>query len=221
MEDILIDIFIGRNPQDLIDLSIKYKQVYHREFSSIAQMASSEELVKALEIVSERNRPDSTVLVDGELVRKDVASIKSTLKMSFPRYQDLFEILLHRSDTHIQQVSIMFELQQKQKPLDMAIRTNTSLSTMAKNICVHAVRTATNMTYRDAMLLRDAMGTNTVLGGGSKKKVAIRVVRMHYFKRHFHQIKGEYHGVSGKDFTKQMKNLKEGVFRDLMYAMSA
>lgn len=221
MEDVLIEIFIGRHPKDLIDLSVKYKQACNRDFSSIASMTSSPELTKALEIISERNRPDSTVLVDQGRVRKDVESIKSTLKMSFPRYEDLFEILLRRSDMHIQQIFIMFGVEHKQKPLDMAIRTNTSLSTMAKNICVHAVRTATHITYRDAMLLRDAMGTNTMLGGGNNKKLAIRVVRMHYFKQHFHQIKGEYHGVSGKHFTKQMKQLKEGAFRDLMYAMSA
>jgi len=221
MDDVLIDIFIGRHPQDLIDLSFKYTQVHRRDFSDISSMTSSAELKKALEIISERNRPDFTVLVDRTRVQKDVESIKSTLKMSFPRYEDLFEILLRRSDPHIHQISLMFALEQKQNPLDKAIRTNTSLSTMAKNICVHAVRTATHITYRDAMLLHDAMGSNTVFGSSNNKKLAIRVVRMHYFKQHFHQIKWEYHGVSGKHFTKQMKQLKEGAFRDLMYAMSA
>jgi hypothetical protein len=106
-------------------------------------------------------------------------------------------------------------------PLDMAIRRNTGLSEMARNVCVHALRTATNMTYRDAMLLHDALGRKSVTGSTNKEKLAIRVTRMHFYKQHWMQIKAEFQGVSGKDFKSKMNNLGGGVFRDLMYAMAS
>jgi hypothetical protein len=106
----------------------------------------------------------------------------------------------------------MYEIHAKE-PLDKAIRKNTSLSEMARNIGVHAVRTATNMTYRDAMLLRDA--------SGKKEKLAIRVTRMHFYKQHWRQIKAEYQGVSGKSFQNKMNSISEGIFRNLMYTMAS
>ena len=50
------------------------------------------------------------------------------------------------------------------KQLDEVIRRNVRLDDMTKKIAVHAVRTATNITYRDVLLLRDAMGANKFLG---------------------------------------------------------
>lgn len=220
LEDLFVELFIGRDPEDLIDLAQKYQIVYKRNLSSISNMVRDKDLERALEIVSEQGRPNSNQ-VDSALVQRDFVKISQILTTSFPRAEDLFEILLRRSDSHIQQLSIMYNVQTKPNmPLDMAIRQNTSLKPMAKSIGVHAVRTATNMTYRDSMLLHDALGRNSIMGGTNKQKLAIRVTRMHFYKQHWKQVKGDFGGVSGKDFKTKMSHLSEGPFRNLMYAMS-
>jgi len=218
LEDIFVEIFVGRHPQDLLELGAKYSQLYQRNLSSVSSTVRSKDLAAALDIISEQNRPDTNVPVDNALVQKDVTRIVSLLRATFPRAEELFEILLRRSNSHIQQVSITFETH-AHEPLDKAIRKNTGLGEMARNIGVHAVRTATHITYRDAMLLRDAM--SGVLGNKNKQKLAIRVTRMHFYKQHWMQIKAEYTGVFGKDFRSKMGNLSDGVFRNLMYTMAS
>ena len=158
--------------------------------------------------------------MDTALVYRDVEALASLLSTSFPRASDVFNILLRRSDTHIQQMSVRYQVVAKQ-PLDKAVRTNASMTDMTKKVAVHAIRTACNMTYRDTMLLKDAMGHNSFAGGISKKKLAIRVCRMHYFKQHWMQIKGEYCGVTGKSFVEKMSKVDSGVFRDLLTEMAS
>lgn len=216
MDDLVIELFIGRDPQDLIDLAAKHQHLYQRNLSTVTTKVRSKDLVRALEIVSEQNRPNFEVPVDMELIQRDVMKIIPILQASFPRAEDLFELFLRRSNRHIQFLSIMYE-QQSKEPLDTAIR-KSGLSQIARDVCIHAVRTATNMTYRDAMLLRNALLTVGTKKG--KLAIAIRVIRMQFYKRHWMQIKAEFVGVTGIDFRSKMNNLSEGVFRDLMSAMA-
>jgi hypothetical protein len=185
----LIDIYIGRNSQDLRELANGFLKL-GQNISTIYNSATSDELKTALSIVAEIQRPDISLPVDTALVYRDVEALKSILSAAFPRASDVFNILLRRSDTHIQQMSLRYQAVTKQ-PLDKAVRTNASLTDMTRKVAVQAIRTACNITYRDAMLLKDAMGHNSFSGGTSKKKLAIRVCRMHFFKQHWRQIKAE------------------------------
>jgi Annexin len=218
IQDILIDIYVGRSPQDLRLLADGFTRL-NSSISTIVNSAESAELQTALGIVSELNRPDTTIPIDAARVYSDVEILISTMSASFPNSSTLFDILLRRSDTHIQQMALHYQMKTGQ-PLDKDIRKNVNISNMANKIAVHAVRTATNITYRDCMLLRDALGHNAMLGGVSKKKLAIRVCRMHKFKQHWLQIKAEYCGVTGKQFVDKVRNSQSGVFGDLMTAMA-
>ena len=99
----------------------------------------------------------------------------------------------------------------------MAIRKNCSLPSQAVKIAVQAVRTAGNMTYRDAMLLRTDLGHN---GSVNKLALGIRVCRMHWYKSHWMQVKAEYNGLSGKDLADEMRTQFSGVFRKLLVDMA-
>lgn len=218
IQDILIDIYVGRNPQDLRVLADGFTKL-GSSISTISNYADSEELKMALGIVSEINRPDTTVPVDTARVYHDVEILISTLSATFPRSSELFNILLRRSDTHISQMALHYQMKIGE-PLDKAIRKNLNISQMANKIAVHAVRTASNITYRDCMLLRDALGHNKIFSGLSKKKLAIRACRMHKFTQHWKQIKADYLGMTGKEFVDKMRNSLSGVFGELMTAMA-
>jgi hypothetical protein len=215
----LIDIFIGRNPHDLRELADGLTKI-KQSISRICNNAKSAELQTALSIVAELQRPDNSLPIDTALVHRDVEALVSTLNASFPRSSDIFNIVLRRSDAHIQQMSVHYGIVTKQ-PLDKAIRTNLSISPMTNKIAVHAVRTACNITYRDAMQLKDALGHNSFAGGISKKKLVIRLCRMHKFKQHFMQIKAEYCGVTGKNFAEKMSKAYSGVFGELLTEMAS
>ena len=226
MEDILIDIFVGRDPEDLRTLNFYYQQ-RHRNVMSGASLASivnkltsSEELRYALMICTEGNQSREPHAVDQQRVLQDVEIIQKQMNMTFPNYQVVFDILLRRHDSHIAQINLFYQMREG-KSLDEALRRNVSLSQMARNIAVHAVRTATDLTYRDCMLLRDAMGANSFLGNGKDEKIGIRVCRMHWHKQHWKQIKAVYVGHMGHEFIEKCKKGKKGLFRDLVVSMAA
>jgi len=217
-EDILIDLFVGRDPQDLAYLNLAYQR-YHSHViagqtlaSAVNGFTTSAELRSALMICTEGNR-DLRPIVDQPRVLLDVAVIKKIMKMTFPPYQRLFDILLRRSDPHIAQINVYYNLQEGVH-LDEAIRRNMCFSEMTRKIAVHAVRTATDLTYRDVMLLRDASGKNSM-----NEKLGIRVCRMHWHKQHWKQIKAVHVGL-GKDFSAKWKG-KKGLFSDIIVSMAA
>lgn len=216
MQDILIDVFIGRHRTDLLHLCSKYQQLFQRNISSVTDMSESRVLREALEIVFEQNRPNEGLPVDGELVHRDITYIVSILEATFPSSDGLFNILLRRSNTHLLQLSLLYEIQTG-RPLHIAICQNMMLNPIAKKIALQAVRTATNLTDRDAKLLLEALGSRSLT---NQRKLAIRVTRMHYYKQHWMQIKGECLGITGKDFKSQMNRRYIGVFRELMSAMA-
>ena len=226
MEDILIDIFVGRDPEDLRTLDLYYQQRHSNVMSGkslasiVDQLTSSEELRYALMICTEGNKSREPRAVVQQLVLQDVEVIQKQMDMTFPNYQVIFDILLRRHDSHIAQINLYYQMREGMN-LDEALRRNVCLNQMTRNIAVHAVRTATDLTYRDCMLLRDAMGANSFLGNGKDEKIGIRVCRMHWHKQHWRQIKAVYVGHMGQELIEKCKKGKKGLFRDLVVSMAA
>jgi annexin A7/11 len=214
----LIDILVGRNPVDLLNLSKGCEKTMGSTLAVALSTSVDESLNSALSILLEFNRPlQPTEPIDTALVSRDVDNIKHILTTSFPRCSDLFNILLRRSDRHIAQISLLYQMQTK-TPLDKEIRQSYGLPPQAVKIAVQAVRTATNMTYRDAMLLRTDFGHG--IGSTNKLALGIRVCRMHWNKTHWMQVKAEYHGVCGKNLADKMRMQFSGVFEKLLVAMA-
>ena len=185
----------------------------------VSSLTTNEELLYALKICSELNRQDPGLPVNQALVSRDVQDIIRILAMSFPTDRELLNILLRRNDAHIAQVALYYHMQTK-KHLDQAIRQSTLLKTMTRKIAVHAVRTAGNITYRDAMLLRDAQSGDSLMGGSNDELLGVRVCRFHWYTQHWLQIKSEYLGLKGREFVDKMNSSKDGLFRDLMVSMA-
>src|SRR5205809_3813459 len=107
MEDILIDIFVGRDPEDLRALNFYYQQLHANVMSGkslasiVNQLTSSDELRYALMISTEGGQSRDPGHVDHQRVLQDVEVIQKQLNTTFPSYQIIFDILLRRRDSHI------------------------------------------------------------------------------------------------------------------------
>ena len=186
--------------------------------SSVLNAATSnDELRSALNIATESTRPDGTYPVDPTLVHRDVEDIIKIMNAGFPSHTALFNILLRRSNEHLMQVSIHYRIT-REKALDEDIRRCAAMSRMMRKIAVHAVRSATDPTYRDVMALKDAMGANSMVGNGSNEKLAIRIVRLHWYKQHWMQVKAAYVGHNGKALVDKV-NGQKGLLRHLLVTM--
>ena len=221
--DILIDIFVGRDPEDLQQLGLAYQRKHSLSMqgkslaSLVKEITKSEELQAALTICIEGGR--GLMPVDQAAIQNDLVEIKNLMKMAFPPPRAFFDILLRRSDPHIASIALYYSMESGLK-LDEAIRRNMSIPSMTRKIVLHAVRSATDLPYRDVMLLRDAMVANNLIGNVVKEKLGIRVCRMHWHRRHWQNVKAVYVGHKGEEFVDKWKN-KKGIFRDLIMSMAS
>ena len=224
LEDILIDIFIGRVTQDIRFLLFKFQQEHGtamsgRTISSTVATATSREILQsALDIAIENTRPDGTYPVDQNLVHRDVDQIVKILKTSFPSHTELFNILLRRSNEHIMQVNVYYCVMKGSRGLHEDLRRNSAMPTMMKKIAVQAVRSATDPTYRDVMLLKDVLGSGSIGRNGSSEKLAIRICRMHWYGQHWRQVKSGYIGYTQGDLVDKVRG-QRGLLRDLLVAI--
>jgi hypothetical protein len=179
---------------------------------------SSPELQCALNICCEADRPLQNERVDTAVVHRDVEEITRILEMQSPPHRELFNIVLRRSDQHLAQVA-MFYRTKASMDLDEAIRRTQSMPSMTRKIAAHAVRTATNLAHRDAMLLFKAMGSESIFRRGRDEMLALRVCRMHWYRHHWRQVRQVYLRLKGRQLVEKMSD-KSGLLGDLMVAMT-
>jgi hypothetical protein len=116
------------------------------------------------------------------------------------------------------QLNLHYRMKNRDRALDEELRRAVALPKMMRKIAVHAVRSATDPTYRDVMALRDAMGAESLVGNGSSEKLAIRICRLHWYRQHWKQVKAGYMGHMGKELVDKV-NGQRGLLRDLLVAM--
>ena len=221
----MIDILIGRNPDDLRYLDIKFQRQstnQGRISSIVNDITSSPELISAFRIATVHPRPPGCHPVDSSLVVEDVQEIGRLLNVGCPLdrlYDKLFNILLRRNDRHISQINLFFHMKEG-KDLDKIIRKSPLLSKTTKKVAIHAIRTATNLVDRDVKMLREALGGEGLVSRGNKEVLGIRVCRMHWYKQHWLSVKEGYKAKTNNQLGNVLKS-KSGLFRDLMVALAS
>jgi len=224
-DDILIDIFIGRHADDIKYLLFKFYQQQQatmtgRSMSSVLDVATSNDILrKALDIAIESTRTNGHYYVVNELlVLRDTDEISRILKAGFLSATKLFNILLRRSDEHLMRINNHYRLRSRDQALDEAIRRCAAMDKMTRKIAIHAVRSATDPTYRDVMSLRDALGSKSLCGNGNNEKLAIRMCRLHWYKEHWRQVKAAYMRHNGRNLVDKV-NGRSGLLKDVLVAM--
>jgi hypothetical protein len=174
-----------------------------------------EELRYALYVVLQQPRPELFLPTDPILVQQDVSDTTTYLKSSDAT--PLFNILLRRSDPHILAIGMSYGMVK----LDRDIDNSNSLSNTAKKVLLHALRTAYNPAYRDAVLLHDSMGGSSAFGRSNDEKLGIRVCRMHWARDSWVRTRQEYGNITRKEFLMKMSRRGSGTFTDLLVAMAS
>jgi hypothetical protein len=152
------------------------------------------------------------------LVNRDVEEIIRILESRPPSYYDLFNILLRRSDQHINQINTFYAMRADMQ-LDESIRRTQTMNSMARKIATHAVRTAVNMVHRDVNLLLKAMGSESILRRGRDEMLALRICRMHWYRHHWRQVRQAYLVLKGKQLVEKVSD-KNGLLGDILVSMT-
>jgi hypothetical protein len=197
--EIFIDIFVGRHPEEILYMKQYFQQHYRPSkgqnppkavslATAVANMHRTNnlpaQLIHALTVCVSVTRPLDTDTVDQDLVNTDVTEIQRILSTAQLAYLTLFGILLYRSDAHIKQIATVYE-ERENRPLEEGIRRCRKLTMVTNKIAEHAVRSAMDRERRDLMLLRRAIGAESIFGRENAELLALRIVRAHWYRNHW------------------------------------
>jgi hypothetical protein len=178
------------------------------------------ELVHALNVCIEANRPLETDPVDQRTVDADVAAIRFILSTSKPSYHDLFRILLLRSDSHIQQIATVYQ-ELENRPLEEGIRRCKKVTRMTSKIAEHAIRSAVDLEHRDLMLLRRAIRAERFFNIGVENDalLALRMVRAHWYRNHWRAVRNGYLKLKEEELATKVAR-REGSLGKILVSLS-
>jgi hypothetical protein len=212
-----MDIFIGREPHDLMLLDRTYRKLHGQGLASVVEdVSGSSRLRMALQIVTEGRQqefPGPYNTPNMELVFRDVDLLIEIYEAGLPDDAALLSIILRRSPRHLQQVARHYELKQG---CDMAqhFEKNAMFHRDTRAIVVHALLSATNPAYRDSILLEEAIQKR------DRNLLAVRMTRMHWYPEHWSLVKRSFQAQQGGGRLIDTVNCYNGLFRDLMVTMA-
>jgi hypothetical protein len=203
MDDHLIHIFIGKHEDDIKHLDNLWQQRQHRSLtSSIPHLTSDKTLQYALRTcITPGDHDDPSKPIDKTLLPRDVKRLEELLRMSFASiihglYSSdfpLLDTLLPRNDRYIEALAQSFQTATGCN-LEDKIR-KSRLDEITKKIGVHALRMATDPTYR-----RDCAAKNVVALGWGREELGRRVSRGHWYDHHWKDLSAIWGGLFHADF---------------------
>ena len=155
-------------------------------------------------------------LVDFALVDRDVDELIEIRQGGIADDSALLSTILRRSPSHLHRVAVRYKVKCG-VDMDRDFRRGQAYQFHedTRRVVVHAIRSAVDPTYRDCMLLKDALGRR------DPTLLAVRMTRMHWYSQHWHQVKAAFIGHSGYQLIDQVNSGKHGeLFRDLMVSMA-
>ena len=191
-----------------------YCRLHGRGLASVVEdITGSTPIAIALRIITEGHYHHPAEPVNIALVDRDVDLLIELRRAGLPDPATLLSTLCRRSHTHIRQVAVRYRLK-RGIDMDRDFRTCAMFTQETRAVVVHIIRSALDPTYRDVMLLKDALRKS------DPTLMAVRMTRMHWYPQHWHQVKSQYMGICGEHLIERMNSRYNGLFRDLMVTMA-
>lgn len=181
--------------------------------TDVEDFTSSDSLGNALRVITELSGIDPYAPLNMALVHRDVEDLIAVRESGVRQPAGAFGILFRRTHEHLRQVFTRYSLV-RGKEIDRDFRTAYGLSENTRSIIVHQVRSILDSTYRDCMLIKDALKQR------DPTLLAVRVTRMHWYPQHWTQVKASWVSYDHGERLIDRMNRYDGLFRDLMVTMA-
>jgi len=181
--------------------------------TDVETFTSSESLGNALRVITELSGIDPYAPLNMALVNRDVEDLIAVRESGVRQPVGAFSILFRRPDPHLRQVFARYSLVRGIE-IDKDFRTAYGLSGNTRSIIVHQIRSILDPTYRDCMLIKDAIKQR------DHTLLAVRVTRMHWYPQHWTQVKASWMSYDNGQRLIDRMNRYDGLYRDLMVTMA-
>jgi annexin A7/11 len=213
-EALLNDVVLGRSNADLRAIKDCYRQVYHRD--AVREIADdlSMKTEKLFAYVLEARRAEESSPVLPQEVEHNVDRLQqATEGTKMGSNQDVVsQIMAYSSDGMIRAMDLRYKAKYR-KSLDELFKTNFT-GHMKDALRLMAAR-ACDPIKSDADQLEDSMR-----GMGTKdEQLVTRLVRAHWNKQHFAQVKIAYQNFHRRDLAQRVAGEVSGDYKRLMVAL--
>jgi annexin A7/11 len=213
-ELLLDDVVLGRSNADLNAIKQCYSQVYHKDMAKEIREDLSLKTERLFEYVLAANRTEESAPVAPQEVEHNVDRIQqATEGTQLGTNQDVVcHIMAHSSNGMIRAINIRYQAKYR-RTLDEQFKKSFS-GHMKDALRLMAAR-AVDPIKADADQLEHSMK-----GMGTKdEQLVTRLVRAHWDRNHFNQVKFAYKKFHGRDLGTRISGETSGDYKRLMVAL--
>ena len=214
-ETALDDVLLGRSNQDIHALKSEFQHIHHKSLDREVREDLSLKTQRLFEMVLGGQRADESAPVYPQQMEQDVAELYRATQGRVGTDQiAVCQIFSSRSDGQLRAISLEFK-RRYQHPLSQVI--SREFSGHMKDALLRMLAIAEDKAKADAESLEEAMA-----GMGTKDRLLVnRLVRMHWNKQHFAQVKAAYRHFYGRDLGHRVAGETSRHYKDLMLAIVA
>ncbi|KAI5857175.1 hypothetical protein BZA05DRAFT_387471 [Tricharina praecox] len=211
-EAMLTEALMGRTNAEMASINQLYQVRYGRSLETAVRsdlsMKTEELFVMALKV----QKPDEWVQPDMRAVANDVAVMFGATKARVGTDEtSVSGIIIRSNEAHLR--AVCKEYNRIHGDITKMIRSE--FSGHMRDAFLYVIEGALDKAKRDADLLEAAMK-----GFGTKDDhLIMRVVRIHWNKRHLENVKLTYRNTYGKDLGKRIRGETSGHYRDMLLAL--
>jgi len=211
-EDMLTDAIMGRTNADMATMNQLYQIRYGRSLETAVRsdlsMKTEDLFVMALKV----QKPEEWVQPDMRAVANDVAVLYGATKGRLGTDETAVSgIMIRNNEAHLR--AVCKEYTRAYGDITKMIRSE--FSGHMRDAFLFLVEGALDKAKRDAMLLEAAMK-----GFGTKDDhLIMRVVRIHWDKRHLENVKLTYQNIYKKELSKRIRGETSGNYREMLLSL--
>jgi annexin A7/11 len=213
-ELLLNDVVLGRTNADLNAIKACYHQVYGKDMAREIRQDLSLKTAKLFEYVLEARRAEESAPVYPQDVEREVDRLQqATAGQAIGTNQDVVsQIMAHSSDGMIRAINLRYHAKYR-RTLDEQFKQSFS-GHMRDALRLMAAR-AVDPVRSDADQLEESMK-----GMGTKdEQLVTRLVRSHWNREHFRQVKIAYKKFHSKELKDRVNGETSGDYKRLMVAL--
>ena len=215
-ESVLNDVLLGRTNQAIAGIKAEYARLFNKSLERDVSSDLSFETQKLFSMVLKGTRTDDSIPVHPQQahdVAKDLMRATGVHPKGSTDQTLTSQILCFHSDGQIRAIAMEFQ-RAHGKPLEKVIQKN--FSGHMKDAYLQMLGRAQDRAKTDAEALEQTMRGM----GTDDRHLVNRLVRMHWNRDHFHQVKAAYKHFYHKELVARIKGETSGHYKDLLVAIA-
>jgi annexin A7/11 len=214
-EAMLTEVLLGKPNWMIARIKSLYESRYGRSLERAVKGDLSGKTETLFVMALKANRTEESIPVNAQAVARDVSTLyHATAGRMGTDELTVCSMFTHSSDAHLRAVADRYRTTYS---VEVPKMIKSEFSGHMESALLHIIEGAINAPARDARLLEESMK-----GFGTKDQLLIsRLIRMHWDRNYFAQVKSAYTTKYGKDLVARIRGETSGDYKNMLVALAS